>query len=485
MKLVMYVIVMVIQFPILFSQESGKQAPMEVQRFYIRGGGYVDGYIVEQTENQFSVRVGSARVVLDRKDVTAIVSPKKSKIKLEVTLDIREPVKKTTTEKTSLEQVNPQVNQGKNEKPADSSETVSDDVKVPKDNEARKDDLPKPGTQSEPASKQQTPNLQETGYPWSKEGKDFVMGLADGSIKNDIALQMAYKNPALITEMMDAFASGSEYDATIRKFVVDNRLYNACDSLMAYLGPSLKEGSFVAILDLFIEMKYRTAHLSLKEIRKQKGLSDVMMKKIEEFDKRLGKFDEGSAVDWLSTVSPLGYGRYEVQNAVNRILAAESEQAKDIIEAIDYLTAPAKEIGLIAVGNSAKEGSEIGAKLIEHIKDDDMKVRAAAIIALSTMKYVDSQEALENLYASEEERFVKVQICYAMGRFKTPAATTFLIKMMRDPDEDIRLEAENQLRLMTGQNLGRDPESWEKWWAHNNPESMPEEEGKTEVPGNK
>jgi hypothetical protein len=42
-----------------------------------------------------------------------------------------------------------------------------------------------------------------------------------------------------------------------------------------------------------------------------------------------------------------------------------------------------------------------------------------------------------------------------------------LVSSLRDPDEAIRLMVRPYLRRLTGQKLGVDPATWEKWWAEN------------------
>ncbi len=45
--------------------------------------------------------------------------------------------------------------------------------------------------------------------------------------------------------------------------------------------------------------------------------------------------------------------------------------------------------------------------------------------------------------------------------------TAQIVAMLRDPDEAVRSQARRFLRMLSGQELGPEPEAWEKWWAQN------------------
>lgn len=67
--------------------------------------------------------------------------------------------------------------------------------------------------------------------------------------------------------------------------------------------------------------------------------------------------------------------------------------------------------------------------------------------------------ALENKYV-----FVRVEAARAIGKIEHSRVIEPLIASLRDESNDVRKVAAEALVKITGNDLGRDPEKWEKWW---------------------
>jgi hypothetical protein len=66
----------------------------------------------------------------------------------------------------------------------------------------------------------------------------------------------------------------------------------------------------------------------------------------------------------------------------------------------------------------------------------------------------------EDLYVSQNAK-------YAFLMLKDPRAVDALIEALKDEDWGVRARAAEALREITGQDFGKDPEKWQKWWEKN------------------
>ncbi len=107
--------------------------------------------------------------------------------------------------------------------------------------------------------------------------------------------------------------------------------------------------------------------------------------------------------------------------------------------------------------------------LLAALKDDDIDVQKSAVKALKELKDPGTVGPLIKALKSESAT-MRRRAAVALGGIKDPRAIWPLIIALEDEKLLVRIKSAYALYEITGTDLGRSPEKWQKWWAKNKPE---------------
>ncbi|ODS33014.1 MAG: heat repeat-containing PBS lyase [Candidatus Scalindua rubra] len=119
-----------------------------------------------------------------------------------------------------------------------------------------------------------------------------------------------------------------------------------------------------------------------------------------------------------------------------------------------------------ALGNL--KDTRIAKTLIAALKDEDFDVQRNVVKALVEIKDPQTVEPLIDALRDENPR-VRRWAAVALGGLRDIRAVEPLINALRDEKLLVRVKSAYALYEITGKDLGRDPEKWQKWWAKNKP----------------
>jgi HEAT repeat protein len=116
-----------------------------------------------------------------------------------------------------------------------------------------------------------------------------------------------------------------------------------------------------------------------------------------------------------------------------------------------------------------REDSRVIVSMIAALADEQVEVRSEAAKSLGK---TGNPRAVEPLIAALNDKaaYVRYEAMLALGKIKDTRAVEPLIASLNDKvvaDKFIRETATVVLRMITGQNLGEDPDKWQKWWSQN------------------
>ncbi|MFB0506836.1 MAG: HEAT repeat domain-containing protein [Thermodesulfobacteriota bacterium] len=102
-------------------------------------------------------------------------------------------------------------------------------------------------------------------------------------------------------------------------------------------------------------------------------------------------------------------------------------------------------------------------RLVNDLKDPSWQMRWYAAEALGERK--DSR-AVEPLVAALKDKnvYVRTMAAWALGEIKDSRAVEPLIEALRDEIKDVTVKAALALKDITGEDFGKDPAKWQKWW---------------------
>lgn len=110
---------------------------------------------------------------------------------------------------------------------------------------------------------------------------------------------------------------------------------------------------------------------------------------------------------------------------------------------------------------------ELVPTLLQLLYDRDVEARAASVAALGEMEDPRAVDPLCKRIVLEEDRRTKIQIVQALAAVlkgtKDYRPIRGLIRLLRDPDPEVRERAAIALLKITGEPLGQDAEAWEAW----------------------
>ena len=105
-------------------------------------------------------------------------------------------------------------------------------------------------------------------------------------------------------------------------------------------------------------------------------------------------------------------------------------------------------------------------RLIQNLNSEYRDLRMSAIWTLGRVKDPRAVEALINALRHKDP-LMREKAAEALGEIKDPKAIEPLIAMLKDEEETIPGIAAEALEKITGKNLGKDHDKWQKWWEQN------------------
>jgi HEAT repeat protein len=111
-------------------------------------------------------------------------------------------------------------------------------------------------------------------------------------------------------------------------------------------------------------------------------------------------------------------------------------------------------------------GSDEVERLIKDLKNESWQIRWDAAAALGEMK---DPRAIEPLRAAlkDENSYVRMTAARSLGMIDDPRVIEPLIEALKDDSHGVKKNAALSLKIRTGQDFGKDPEAWMKWWEQN------------------
>lgn len=102
-------------------------------------------------------------------------------------------------------------------------------------------------------------------------------------------------------------------------------------------------------------------------------------------------------------------------------------------------------------------------RLIQNLNSEYRDLRMSAIWTLGRVKDPRAVEALINALRHKDP-LMREKAAEALGETKDMKAVEPLIAMLKDEEETIPGIAAESLEKITGKNLGKDHDKWQKWW---------------------
>lgn len=111
-------------------------------------------------------------------------------------------------------------------------------------------------------------------------------------------------------------------------------------------------------------------------------------------------------------------------------------------------------------------GSDEVENLIKEMKNESWQIRWDAAAALGETK---DPRAIEPLVTAlkDENSYVRMTAARSLGMIDDPRVIDPLIEALKDESHGVKKNAALSLKIRTGQDFGKDPAAWQKWWEQN------------------
>ena len=106
------------------------------------------------------------------------------------------------------------------------------------------------------------------------------------------------------------------------------------------------------------------------------------------------------------------------------------------------------------------------AQIIKDLQSDSWQVRWDAAAALGETKDPRGIGPLSTAL-KDENSYVRMTAARSLGTIDDPRVIDPLIQALRDESHGVQKNALLSLKERTGQDFGKDPEAWQKWWEQN------------------
>ena len=116
------------------------------------------------------------------------------------------------------------------------------------------------------------------------------------------------------------------------------------------------------------------------------------------------------------------------------------------------------------VGQTA--GSDNVDQLIQELQNESWQIRWDAAAALGETKDPRAIGPLSSAL-QDENSYVRMTAARSLGMIEDPRVMAPLIQALKDESHGVQKNALLSLKARTGQDFGKDPEAWQKWWEQN------------------
>ncbi|UCH21230.1 MAG: HEAT repeat domain-containing protein [Deltaproteobacteria bacterium] len=111
-------------------------------------------------------------------------------------------------------------------------------------------------------------------------------------------------------------------------------------------------------------------------------------------------------------------------------------------------------------------GSDEVERLIKDLKNESWQIRWDAAAALGETKDPRAIGPLSTAL-KDENSYVRMTAARSLGMIDDPRVIEPLIEALKDESHGVKKNAALSLKKRTGQDFGKDPEAWMKWWQQN------------------
>jgi HEAT repeat protein len=105
-------------------------------------------------------------------------------------------------------------------------------------------------------------------------------------------------------------------------------------------------------------------------------------------------------------------------------------------------------------------------QIIKDLQSDSWQIRWDAAAALGETKDPRGIGPLSTAL-KDENSYVRMTAARALGMIDDPRVIDPLIQALRDESHGVQKNALLSLKERTGQDFGKDPQAWQKWWDQN------------------
>ena len=105
-------------------------------------------------------------------------------------------------------------------------------------------------------------------------------------------------------------------------------------------------------------------------------------------------------------------------------------------------------------------------QLINDLRNESWQIRWDAAAALGETKDPRAIGPLKTAL-QDENSYVRMTAARSLGMIEDPRVIAPLIQALKDESHGVQKNAVLSLKERTGQDFGKDPEAWQKWWEQN------------------
>ncbi|UCD79822.1 MAG: HEAT repeat domain-containing protein [Desulfobacterales bacterium] len=124
-------------------------------------------------------------------------------------------------------------------------------------------------------------------------------------------------------------------------------------------------------------------------------------------------------------------------------------------------------LGILSTDVSGQAGNSDNVdQFIKDLQNDSWQVRWDAAAALGETK---DPRGIDPLITAlkDENSYVRMTAARSLGMIDDPRVIDPLIQALKDESHGVQKNALLSLKERTGQDFGKDPEAWQKWWEQN------------------
>jgi len=105
-------------------------------------------------------------------------------------------------------------------------------------------------------------------------------------------------------------------------------------------------------------------------------------------------------------------------------------------------------------------------QLIKDLQNESWQIRWDAAAALGETQDPRGIGPLSTAL-KDENSYVRMTAARSLGMIEDPRVIAPLIQALKDESHGVQKNAALSLKIRTGQDFGKDPEAWQKWWEQN------------------